>query len=115
MLLHRARAGGLPLLRDARILDTYVLAMVVHGKETKKTLQSLHTLYAGKQAGVAHRAMADVHANVVVLNGLLGDLGLQGAGGRGGARVLPGGWGDALGAAVLTRRGAPHGPMQTWS
>ena len=72
------------MLRDAHILDTLTLAQAVHpSKDVPKKLQDLHTRYAGQQAEVAHRALADVHANAVVLRGLLKDRGLEGVRGRG--------------------------------
>ena len=119
MLLHRARDGRLPLLRDARILDTLVLAKKVHGegKGVSNKLQDLHVRYTGKQADVAHRAMADVHANALVLHGLLKDGGLEGVGGQGRC-TCPAWLGPSIGCSCadgglcmcLRRHGVPRGP-----
>ena len=74
MLLAKAIDDKLPLLFEAKILDTLHLARHVHlsvpGQGTHK-LQALFKRYKGHEPQTQHRALADIHTNIEVFNHLL--------------------------------------------
>lgn len=95
MLLRYAEERGLPQLRAARWLDTLPLAMEAlpstggPGEPPNRKLGSLYKFYTGREADMAHAALADCQYNLEVLARLLAEDGLQlgeGWGGAGGAR-----------------------------